>query len=154
MISKREIKSLLCIGRSFDNAADLPSLLSAIIISLMETIRSASKNICSVRHKPMPSAPNSRATLESSIVSAFVRTTILRSASAHSIKVAKAFDNCGFIVATCPLNTCPVIPSIVIISPFLNSISPMNTRPVPVSILSSPAPETHGLPIPLATTAA
>ena len=125
-----------------------------MIISLIETMRSASKNICSVRHKPMPSAPNSRATLVSSIVSAFVRTNILRSASAHFINVAKASDNWGFIVATCPLKTCPVIPSIVMISPLASSSLPMNTRPASISILSSPAPETHGLPIPLATTAA
>jgi hypothetical protein len=37
-------------------------------------IRSASKNMCSVRHRPIPSAPNSRARLLSAGESALVRT--------------------------------------------------------------------------------
>ena len=37
-------------------------------------IRAASKNMCSVRHRPMPSAPNWRAMRQSSGVSALVRT--------------------------------------------------------------------------------
>ncbi len=38
---------------------------SAMIISRTAEIRSGSKNMCSVRHSPIPSAPNSRATLAS-----------------------------------------------------------------------------------------
>ena len=43
-------------------------------------IRSPSKNMCSVRHRPIPSAPKSRATLASCGVSALVRTVIRRTA--------------------------------------------------------------------------
>ena len=45
-------------------------------------MRSASKNMCSVRHRPMPSAPNSRATLASWGVSALVR-TLMRAELVH-----------------------------------------------------------------------
>ncbi len=47
--------------------------------------RSSAWNMCSVRQRPMPSAPNSRARTASSGVSAFVRTLIVRARSAHSM---------------------------------------------------------------------
>ena len=53
-------------------------------------IRSASKNICSVRHRPMPSAPYFTATAASCGLSALVRTPSLRAASAQPIRVAKS----------------------------------------------------------------
>ena len=45
--------------------------------------RSSPKNMCSVRHRPMPSAPSSRARRASSGVSAFARTPRRRSSSAQ-----------------------------------------------------------------------
>ena len=52
--------------------------------------RSSAKNMCSVRHRPMPSAPNFRATLASRGISALARTPNLpRNSSAQSMKVAR-----------------------------------------------------------------
>ena len=48
-------------------------------------MRSASKNMCSVRQSPMPSAPSSRAFLASRGVSALVRTLRRRNLSAHAM---------------------------------------------------------------------
>ena len=50
-------------------------------------MRSASKNMCSVRHKPIPSAPKSRAAWASIGVSALVRTRSLRASSAQPIRI-------------------------------------------------------------------
>ena len=80
-------------------------------------MRSASKNICSVRDRPIPSAPKSRAVLASSGVSALVRTFIVRTASAQPIKVPKSPDNFGWIVGTSPSITSPVEPFRVSTSP-------------------------------------
>ena len=59
------------------------SSVSAQIISRNAAMRSGSKNMCSVRHRPMPSAPSSRALRASRGVSAFVRTWRRRNLSAH-----------------------------------------------------------------------
>ena len=83
----------------------------------MATMRSGWKNMCSVRHRPMPSAPNLRAVLASSGVSALVRTLRRRAASAHSISVAKSPESCGSTVGTAPSITVPSAPSSVITSP-------------------------------------
>ena len=48
------------------------------IISRIALMRSASKNICSVRHRPMPCAPKAKACAASFGVSAFVRTSRAR----------------------------------------------------------------------------
>ena len=48
--------------------------VSARIISRIASMRSPSKNMCSVRHRPMPSAPNATAFAACSGVSALVRT--------------------------------------------------------------------------------
>jgi hypothetical protein len=48
-------------------------------------MRSAAKNMCSVRHRPMPSAPNLRAVRASAAVSALVRTFSVRVASTQAI---------------------------------------------------------------------
>ncbi len=69
--------------------------------------------MCSVRHSPIPSAPNDRARTESSGVSQFVRTFIVRTLSAHDIRVAKKPEIVGSTVGTCPIITSPVAPSIV-----------------------------------------
>ena len=48
-------------GRSFSSAARRVAWSAAMIISRTIGMRSAAKNMCSVRTRPMPSAPNSRA---------------------------------------------------------------------------------------------
>ena len=56
-------KSPCCSGRIFSRAASLSSSVSEQIISRNASILSPSKNICSVRQRPIPSAPSSRAFL-------------------------------------------------------------------------------------------
>jgi hypothetical protein len=51
--------------------------------------------MCSVRHRPMPSAPNSIAAWASAGVSALVRTPIVRYSSAHVMNRAKSPDQLG-----------------------------------------------------------
>ncbi len=81
--SKMALKSARCIGRRVVSAFRRPSASSATIISRMAVIRSPSKNMCSVRHSPMPSAPKRMVAAASVGVSALVRTPIVRYASAH-----------------------------------------------------------------------
>ena len=50
------------------------STVSATIISRMALMRSPSKNICSVRHRPMPSAPKGGPGRRRGGLSALVRT--------------------------------------------------------------------------------
>ncbi len=73
--------------------------------------------MCSVRHRPMPSAPNFRAVSASSGVSALARTFSRRQASAQTIRVPKSSDIAGSIMATEPISTSPVAPSSVMVSP-------------------------------------
>ena len=79
----------------------------------MSTIRCPSKNMCSVRQRPMPSAPNSRALAASFGVSALVRTLRVRTLSAHDISSAKWPEIVGSTVGTWPIMTSPVVPLIV-----------------------------------------
>ena len=78
MISNSSRKSERCIGSSLSSAARRSFSVSARIISRMATMRSPSKNMCSVRQSPMPSAPNERAMRASAGVSALVRTFMRR----------------------------------------------------------------------------
>ena len=52
------IKSARCMGSSFFSAVRRSFSLSARIMARMCGMRSSAKNMCSVRHSPMPSAPN------------------------------------------------------------------------------------------------
>ena len=61
-----------------------PRSSSAMIIARIFGWRSSAMNMCSVRHRPMPSAPSSRALRASSGVSALARTPSRRISSAHS----------------------------------------------------------------------
>ena len=110
-------KSPCWIGSSRSSAARRPSSSPARIISRTSSSRSASTNMCSVRQRPMPSAPNSRALAASAGVSAFVRTFSRRIASAHSRIETKSSFSCGATSGTEPTITSPVPPSIVIMSP-------------------------------------
>ena len=78
-------KSPCCSGRILASAASLSSSVSEQIISRNASILFPSKNICSVRQSPIPSAPSSRAFTASCGVSAFVRTFIVLYLSAHPI---------------------------------------------------------------------
>ncbi len=59
------------------------------------TKRLSSVNMCSVRHRPMPSAPNSRAFWASSGISAFARTPRVRSSSAQARICSKSSESSG-----------------------------------------------------------
>ena len=92
------LKSPFCIGRSFESDFLLSSSVLATIISLIGIILSSSKNICSVLHNPIPSAPNSTACFVSLGVSALVLTWSFLISSAHDINVAKYPDISGVTV--------------------------------------------------------
>ena len=89
--SKMPTKSSFWIGLELGQGGFLrPSRSSARIIFLMSTIRWPSKNMCSVRQRPIPSAPNSRALAASLGASALVRTLRVRTLSAQPMSVAKS----------------------------------------------------------------
>ncbi len=125
-----------------------------MIIARIFGWRSAAMNMCSVRHRPMPCAPNSRARRASSGVSAFVRTSSRRSSSAHSSVRWKFGSGGGSTRSTSSTVTSPEVPSIAIWSPWRSTISPTRTSRAARSMSSAEAPQTHGLPIPRATSAA
>ena len=58
MISNSSMKSARCIGRMRSRIERRSSASSAKIISRIASSRSSAKNMCSVRHSPMPSASN------------------------------------------------------------------------------------------------
>ena len=98
MARKISAKSPRCIGSSFASARSRAGPSEARIISRTARMRPGSKNMCSVRQSPMPSAPNSRATRASAGVSAFVRTESVRSLSAQRISSSKALPSAGVTV--------------------------------------------------------
>ena len=115
--------------------------------------------MCSVRHRPMPSAPNSRATWASRGRSALVRmpkpvssrpsrAAPLRTASVHCRKLASVPDTFGVIKGNSPSNTSPVLPSMVSHCPSLTA-KPSMLAVVPL-ITTSLQPATHGVPMPRA----
>ena len=110
--------------------------------------------MCSVRHRPMPSAPKRTASSASPGVSAFARTRSRRAASAQRISTWKSFERVGCIVGTRPLKTWPVEPSSVITSRSVSSTLPSVARLRSRSIDSAEQPATQHLPMPRATTAA
>ena len=154
MIWNSSTKSDFWNGAIFASAARRPASSSARIISRTAAMRASSKNICSVRHRPMPSAPKPRAVLASSGVSALARTRRRRTLAAQAISVWKSPVSSGSIIGTAPSSTSPFEPSMVMISPALK-VRPRAVKvPAFSSIWISPAPETQGRPMPRATTAA
>ena len=125
-----------------------------MIIARIFGWRSAAMNMCSVRQRPMPWAPNSRALAASSGVSAFARTPSVRTSSAQPSTVWKWSDTSGSSSGTSSAVTTPAEPSIAIVSPSPSCVSPTLRVFALRSISSAPAPDTHGLPIPRATSAA
>ena len=120
----------------------------------MSAIRVASKNMCSVRHRPMPSAPYFTATAASCGLSALVRTPSLRAASAQPIRVAKSPETEASTVGIASAYTLPVEPSMLIQSPSWKTTSPMVAVLASSSTRSAPQPATQQVPMPRATTAA
>ena len=124
MISNSSMKSPRCIGSSLASAARRERSSSARIISRTAWMRSSSKNMCSVRQSPMPSAPNLTASRASAGVSALARTPSARTLSAQPISVPNSPDSAGSIIGTRPASTWPVEPSMVMISPRLSTVLP------------------------------
>jgi hypothetical protein len=89
----------------------------------MARMRFSSKNMCSVRQSPIPSAPNFNATRASFGVSALARTPSLRTLSAQPMRVENSPESADSDIGTRPLRTCPVEPSMVMTSPALK-VSP------------------------------
>ncbi len=81
--SKSCSKSSCWYGRIFASAISRSSTVSAQIIWRNGRMRLCEKNMCSVRQRPIPSAPSSRAFFASRGVSALVRTFRRRNLSAH-----------------------------------------------------------------------
>ena len=69
---------------------------------------SSAMSMCSVRHRPMPSAPSSRARLASSGASAFARTPRRRISSAHSSTRSKCSLTSGSTSGTSSSVTQPL----------------------------------------------
>ena len=154
MASKMPSKSCCCIGRIRSSAARRPSSESAMIISRITGSRSSAMNMCSVRHRPIPWAPSSRALAASSGVSALACTRRRRSSSAHWRIVWKSSLICGGTSGASPSMTRPVPPSIVITSPSGSTCPAIVAVPAAASSVSASQPATQGLPMPRATTAA
>ena len=133
MMVNSSTKSDFWNGAILARAVRRPASSSARIISRTAAIRASSKNMCSVRHRPMPSAPKPRAVLASSGVSALARTFSLRTLSAQAIRVWKSPVSSGSIMATAPSRTSPLEPSMVMISPALK----VRPRAVKVPAFSS-----------------
>ena len=152
---KMPTKSSRWKGSSLASADSRWGRSEARIIWRTALMRSPSKNMCSVRHRPMPTAPKSRARRASAGVSAFVRTFMRAWRSAHCMMVAKSPPrDSGTVRDTLPSITSPVVPSIESTS-WRPKVRPATVRvPASVSIESSPAPTTQHLPQPTATTAA
>ena len=110
--------------------------------------------MCSVRHSPMPSAPNSRARVASAAVSALARTARWPAliASAQPSTTSSSAGGSTAAVVTAPTITSPLDPSMEITSPSLTVTGPTAKPPGTKRICS--APHTAGVPHPLATTAA
>ena len=155
IIWNNSVKSARCIGKSRANEAARSPSFSAKIISRITVKRSASKNICSLRHRPIPSAIKFLAVCASRGVSALALIPISRSSSAQPSKVVTAVLRPASTVSTCPTNTSPWVPSTVMTSPSRKIcwLRPMIVFFCP-SMLISEAPTTQGKPRPRPITAA
>ena len=107
-----------------------PRRSSARIASTICSWRSSPKNMCSVRHRPMPSAPNSRA---------FARVLGRVGVRAHAeraqlvgprrARARSARTTSGSTSGTSSVVMQPVVPSMAIRSPSLSTVSPTRTSP-------------------------
>ena len=162
------MKSWRCSGSSSASAASCDSSSSATT-RFSTSCRRSPRNMCSVRHSPMPWAPKRRARAASSGVSAFARTCRRRAPSACSMSSATARTRSSSSISspskwrttaesatwTAPAKTSPVVPSMEITSPSPR-VGPLRTLTFfdPASTVSDSAPQTQVRPMPRATTAA
>ena len=126
----------------------------AMIISRTIGMRSSPKNMCSVRTRPMPTAPNSRALTASAGVSALARTVVVACAWAQPRSSRNSSESFGSTSGWAPTITSPVAPFSVITCPSRTTARPARKRWFSSSTTTSPAPTTQHLPQPRATTAA
>ena len=119
MMLNSRVKSSRCIGSRRASTAPRSAALSAKIISRITVRRSSSKNMCSVRQRPMPSASNIRATWASAGVSALARMPMSRTASAQPSRDRNASSSAGSSICAAPASASPAVPSRVIMSPSL-----------------------------------
>mmetsp|Transcript_18912 Transcript_18912/g.40089 ORF Transcript_18912/g.40089 Transcript_18912/m.40089 type:complete len:202 (+) Transcript_18912:1897-2502(+) len=114
-----------------------------------------SKNICSVRQRPMPPAPRRRAMAASAPVSALASTSIVFTSWTNSMNLPSLPLISGFEVGMAPRSTSPVVPLSESVSPSRIRTSPIFTSRFSSSTtIDSPTPQTQVLPQPRATTAA
>ncbi len=168
--SRIATKSSRCSGMRASRALCCP-LASEARIRCSTSSRRSPRNMCSVRHSPMPSAPKRRARVASAGVSALARTPSRRVASACSMSrateattesVSTSSDSPSnhrttreSLTGTSPRKTSPVVPSMEITSPSRTSTpDDVRNRPPRTSTSRSSAPHTHVRPMPRATTAA
>mmetsp|Transcript_26972 Transcript_26972/g.58960 ORF Transcript_26972/g.58960 Transcript_26972/m.58960 type:complete len:445 (+) Transcript_26972:1164-2498(+) len=155
MALKMPSKSALWKGSRSARALRRASLLCATIILLTAAMRSSlAKNMCSVRHRPMPSAPNFLASAASSGVSALVSTLSLRLSSTHFIKAPRSPASLGGDRGCLPRMISPVLPLRDMKSPSRISAPLMRATLLCSSTCRSCTPVMQGLPQPRATTAA
>ena len=123
--------------------------------------------MCSVRQRPIPFAPKRNASSAFFGVSplaytsnpltvwpeAVLRVDLARISSAQPRNVSRSPEIVAGFTATCPSYTLPVAPSIVRKSPFLYDL-PFTTIVLASLNVTSEQPQTQGVPIPRATTAA
>ena len=102
---KISVKSPRWMGSSFFNTSSRTFPSSATIIFRTREMRSSSKNICSVRHNPIPCAPKSRAINASCGVSALALICRDRTSPAQVIIRVKLLVNRDWIKGTAPLIT-------------------------------------------------
>ena len=95
--SSSSMKSCRCSGSSASSAAARSSAVSARMTRSISERRSP-RNMCSVRHSPMPWAPRRRARAASSAVSALARTSSRRRWSAWLQQPVHGADQVGGLV--------------------------------------------------------
>ena len=141
-------------GLARSRASASSSSVSARIIARTSGRRSGLRNMCSVRHNPIPIAPADLAVRASSAVSAFALTTNEPAAisSAQPNTVSSSSGTTASTSPRPPSTTAPVDPSMEMVSPSDTTTSP--TAKWSSAILISSAPQTHGMPHPRATIAA
>ena len=154
MARKIPAKSLCWKARSLWRCWTRWAASSAMIMLCTIGRRSSPWNMCSVRQRPMPSAPNSRARAASSGVSALARTDRVRARSAHPrIVTSDGLLGSGGSSGASPAKTVPLVPSIVTRSPSRNTCGPIEMEPSSAKRMAV-TPQTAGLPMPTATMAA
>ena len=126
MASRISSKSARWATRRASRAASSSAGVEARIIRRTMGSRSSARNMCSVRHRPIPSAPCRRALAASGPLSALARTPRwpARTRSAHPRMVSNSGGVSPSVTGTWPSTTVPLVPSTEIQSPSLTTVSP------------------------------